>query len=89
MQKDNNTLMEFPCDFQIKVIGVNSDVFSAEVLNIARKYFPETKETSIRSQPSQQGNYLAITLTVYVQDQITLDSLYMDLTNHPDIKMVL
>ena len=81
--------MEFPCDFQIKIIGINNDVFASEVLCIARNYFPDTKETSVRSQVSQQGNYLSITLTVYAQDQITLDSLYMELTKHPDIKMVL
>ena len=87
--ENNNTLMEFPCDFQIKIIGTNSDLFATEVLSIARKHFPDTKDTSIRSQASQQGNYLSITLTVYVQDQVTLDMLYMELTKHPDIKMVL
>ena len=81
--------MEFPCDFQIKIVGISNDSFTIEVLRIARKYFPDTEETSIRSQASQQGNYLAITLSLYVQDQLTLDSLYMELTKHPDIKMVL
>ena len=81
--------MEFPCDFQIKIIGINNDIFTSEVLTIARKYFPDTEDTSIRSQASKQGNYLSITLTVHVHDQITLDSLYMELSKHPDIKMVL
>ena len=87
--KSDNSLMEFPCDFQIKIVGINNDSFTMEVLRIARKHFPTTDETSIRSQASQQGNYLAITLSLYVQDQVTLDSLYIELTNHPDIKMVL
>jgi putative lipoic acid-binding regulatory protein len=87
--KNNTTLMEFPCDFNIKIIGTNSDTFASDVLNIACKHFPETKDTSIRSQPSQQGNFLSITLTVYVPNQAALDSLYIELTGHPDIKMVL
>jgi putative lipoic acid-binding regulatory protein len=81
--------MKFPCDFHIKIIGLNKESFVMEVLSIIRNHYPHTEETAIRSQVSQQGNYLAFTITLYVQDQITLDSLYMELTKHPDIKMVL
>ncbi len=73
--KNNSTLMEFPCDFQIKIIGINNDSFAMEVLSIARKHFPNTgstKDASIRSQSSQQGNYLAITLTLYVHIKMVL-----------------
>ena len=81
--------MEFPCDFQIKVIGVNKDSFTPEITAIARKYYPKTEDAAIRQQPSGKGNYLALTLTVHAQDQKTLDALYSELTKHPDIKMVL
>lgn len=87
--KNDKSLMEFPCDFQIKIIGINRDTFEAEVAEIARKHFPGTNDTAIRKKHSQQGNYLAITLTVHVLDQTTLDALYRELTKHPDIKMVL
>ena len=87
--KDDKSLMVFPCDFNIKIIGTHHESFSMDVLSIAQKHFPETNETSIRSQPSQQGNYLSITLTVHVHEQATLDSLYNELTKHPNIKMVL
>lgn len=87
--KSDSSLMAFPCDFKIKIVGINNNSFTTEVLRIARNHFPATEETSIRSQVSQQGNYLAITLSLYVQDQVTLDSLYTELTHHPDIKMVL
>jgi uncharacterized protein len=86
---NDNSLMEFPCDFQIKIIGTHSLTFMDEIVAIARKHFPATKDESIRSQPSQQGNFLAITITLYVQDQASLDVLYMELTKHPEIKMVL
>jgi hypothetical protein len=82
-------LMKFPCDFRIKIIGVQSDDFVQNILSIAQKYFPDTKDTAVRSQPSQQGNFIAITITLHVHDQETLDKLYMELTKHPDIKMVL
>ncbi len=85
----NKSLMEFPCDFQIKVIGVNNDTFLLEMIQITRKHFPKTDDQAIRTQPSQQGNYLSLTITLYVEDQMTLDALYIELTAHPDTKMVL
>ncbi|WP_332247962.1 YbeD family protein [Legionella tunisiensis] len=56
---------------------------------IIHKHFPETPDKAIRHQESQHGNYLSITAVVHAKDQLTLDSLYRDLTKHPDIKMVL
>ncbi len=87
--KNNQTLMEFPCHFQIKIIGTNTDTFYTEVTTIGRKYYPDTKDESISRKASQQSNYIAITITLYVQDQSTLDALYIELSRHPDIKMVL
>lgn len=86
---DEQSLISFPCDFQIKIIGKNHAAFAMEIINIARKHFPTLEDASIRNQLSQQGNYLAISITVYATDQATLDGLYMELTKHPDIKMVL
>lgn len=83
------TLMVFPCDFQIKVIGNNQETFANDVIAIARKYYPTLANANIKRQPSQQANYLAITLTVHAEDQPTLDALYTELTKHPDTKMVL
>lgn len=87
--RSQQTLMTFPCDFQIKIIGSNTESFEREIIGIARKHFPDITDTSIQSKPSQQGNYVAISITLHVKDQITLDALYMELTKHPDIKMVL
>ena len=89
MTDDKTTLMEFPCDFQIKIIGVNHANFVSDVLAIACKHYPELKDDAIRSQPSKQGNYLAVTLAVFAHNQATLDALYTELSKHPDIKMVL
>lgn len=87
--KNEQSLMTFPCDFQIKIIGSNTESFAREIISIARKHFPDIADTAIQNKPSQQSNYLAISITLHVKDQITLDALYMELTKHPDIKMVL
>lgn len=87
--KNDQSLMTFPCDFQIKIIGSNTESFAREIASIARKHFPDIADEAIQSKPSQQSNYLAISITLHVKDQATLDGLYMELTKHPDIKMVL
>lgn len=86
---DNPSLMTFPCDFLIKIIGMNSATFATDVGNIIRRHFPNTPDDAISSQPSQQSSYIAISVTVHAIDQVTLDALYLELTQHPDIKMVL
>lgn len=87
--KHSETLIEFPCDFAIKVIGKNSPSFMAEILVIARQHFPDLGDSGVKCQFSQQGNFLSLTLTVYAIDKPSLDALYQDLTKHPDIQMVL
>lgn len=86
---DKNSLLEFPCNFPLKIIGTNTPDFLKDIIQIILKHFPETPDTGITYQESQQGNYLAITATIYVHDQPSLDALYQELTKHPDIKMVL
>lgn len=86
---DNPSLMEFPCEFMIKVIGKNRAEFAIDIVNITRKHFPDTLDSSVRQQTSQQANYMSLSVTVYALNQATLDALYQELTQHPDIKMVL
>ena len=86
---NTQSLMEFPCDFLVKIIGINSAVFATDVVNIIRKHFPDTSDHSIQSQKSQNSNYLSISVTVHALNQTTLDAFYLELTQHPDIKMVL
>ena len=84
-----DTLMEFPCDFPIKIVGKHHETFLLEIITLARRHFPNIDDSTIRTEASQKGTYTSITLTVYAEDQATLDKLYQDLTQHPDIKMVL
>lgn len=83
------SMMTFPCDFLIKIIGKNTSNYASDVTVIVHKHFPNTPADAICEQPSQHGNYLAIRVTVQALDQKTLDALYLELTQHPDIKMVL
>lgn len=84
-----DTLMVFPCEFPIKIIGKATPNFFTEIVAIIRKHFPEVVDTAINNQFSGKANYQSITATVYALDQASLDALYKELTQHPDMHMVL
>lgn len=87
--RTQQTPIEFPCDFQVKVIGKNEDHFISEVITITSKYFPTFNQALIRKQVSKNGRYLSMTLTVYAQNQKILDALYTELSQHSNAHMVL
>ena len=86
---EKKTLMAFPCEFQIKIIGDNKHLFFDEILTITRKHFPELDDRLVSTNISQKNNFLAITITIIATSQESLDALYHELTKHPDTRMVL
>lgn len=83
------SLIPFPCEFPIKIIGKASDAFEIAVLGIIRKHCPNLKENAIQSRASNQGKYHALTVTVFAENQQHLDALYQELTDCELVIMVL
>lgn len=83
------TLIEFPCFFPIKIIGSNSPDFLEEMRQISMSHFPNIEEDALTHKMSKDSNYLAITVTVYAENQEMLDAFYRAITQHPEVKMVL
>ncbi|KTC79686.1 MULTISPECIES: YbeD family protein [Legionella] len=83
------TLIEFPCYFPIKIIGNNSPVFFEEIKHITITHFPNIEDEALTHKMSKDSNYLAITVTVYAENQEMLDAFYRAVTQHPEVKMVL
>lgn len=86
---EKESLIDFPCDFPIKVIANNTDTILAEIMTITRVHYPSTRDDAFRTNNSQGNRYISVTVTVYTKDKATLDALYLDFTSHIDIKMVL
>ncbi|MDB6096101.1 MAG: transcriptional regulator [Francisellaceae bacterium] len=80
---------EFPCDFPIKIMGLNNAEFEAIAIQIVFKHFPKISENAIHSRPSKNLKYLSITASVFAQNKQELDAVYLELTQHPLILMVL
>ena len=83
------TILTFPCDFPIKILGKANFDFEAAVLTIIRKHVPHLSEGAVQLKPSNEGNYLSITAMVHVESQTQLDNLYQELVACKLVLMVL
>ncbi|MDO9236736.1 MAG: DUF493 family protein [Aquabacterium sp.] len=83
------SLIEYPCDFPIKVMGLHHETFIDAVVAIVVVHAPEFDATLIVQRPSSTGKYLGLTVTVTVTSREQLDNIYRGLTSHPLVKYVL
>ena len=83
------SLIEYPSAFPIKVMGVNADGFVHALTTIARSFDPDFDATTIELRPSKGDKYLGVTLTVTATSREQLDELYRTLSTHPMVKVVL
>ncbi len=75
------TLMKFPHDYPLKVMGRNTDDFRSIVLGIVQKHMGPVDASKIEERPSRDGTYLGLTCTVVATSKAQLDALYMELTS--------
>ena len=88
-EEGRTTLLEFPCEFPIKIMGARVDDFAQTVLDVVLRHAPDFDAATMQMRPSSKGNYLSITCTVNATSQAQLDALYTELSSHPMVKVVL
>ncbi len=89
MSDPNESLIEYPCDFPIKVMAVAQVDLVEAIAAVAIQYDPGFKADTITTRPSAKGNYLGLTITVRATSRTQLDALYQALSSHSMVKMVL
>jgi uncharacterized protein len=83
------TLIEFPCDFPIKVMGATHENFSTEIIKTIKTLIPSFDASQIEMRGSSGGKYISLTCTVHVTSKPQLDDIYRALSSHPMVKVVL
>ena len=83
------TLIEYPCDFPIKVMGARVDGFAQAVIEVVLRHAPDFDPAGAEMRPSSKGNYLGVTCTFRALSQAQVDAMYRELTAHPMVKVVL
>jgi putative lipoic acid-binding regulatory protein len=83
------SLLEFPCDFPLKVMGARHDDFVRTMVEVVQHHAPEFDGDSIETRVSSKGGYLSLTCTIRATSREQLDALYRELSGHPMVKVVL
>jgi len=86
---EQETLLQFPCAFPLKIMGAVHDDFAQTVLTIVTRHAPDFDGSTMEMRASSGGKYVSLTCTVTATSKPQLDALYMELTSHPLVKVVL
>jgi uncharacterized protein len=89
MTARQDSLIEYPSAFPIKVMGAHVDGFTEAIAAVAKCFDPGFDASTIESRPSKGGNYLGLTITITATSREQLDELYRTLSTHPMVKVVL
>ena len=87
--RHDDSLITYPSEFPLKVMGLRQDGFVSAITHIARQFDPTFDAASVQLRPSSQGRYLGVTITVTATSREQMDDLYRALTSHPMVKVVL
>ena len=82
MSDSRETLLEFPCQFPIKAMGLASDDFDALVVELILRHVDSINEGAVNTKQSSSGKYLSVTVTFEATSQEQLDNVYRELTRH-------
>jgi putative lipoic acid-binding regulatory protein len=85
----DETLLEFPCDFPIKIMGRESDEFRGLARELVEKHTGPLADDAIVSSLSRNGAFVSVTVTVVAQSQQQLDDIYREVTSNDEILMAL
>ena len=83
------SLIEYPSQFPIKVMGEKVDGMVAAITAIAHQFDPKFDASTIELRESKGGKYLGVTVTITATSREQLDELYRTLGKHPMVKVVL
>lgn len=82
-------LIDFPCEFPIKVMGETQDTFSQTIIDLIQTIVPTFNATHVEMRASSGGKYISLTCTVHVTSQAQLDDIYRLISAHPLVKFAL
>lgn len=83
------TLLEFPCDFPVKMMGRDTPEFHVTARALVEKHTGPLADGAIQTAQSRNGRFVSITVTVNAESKEQLDNIYRDLSAHDDVLMAL
>ncbi len=89
MTDEGSTLLDFPTDFPIKIMGEARADFVQTMVELVQRHAPDFNADTVETRTSSNGKYLSITCTIRATCKAQLDALYQAITAHPWVNMAL
>jgi uncharacterized protein len=83
------SLIVYPSQFPIKVMGNKVEGLVHAITEIAKAFDPMFDASTIELRESKGGKYLGVTIIITATSREQLDELYRTLSTHPMVKVVL
>lgn len=88
-QNNQDTLLEFPCEFNVKAVGIHENKFDLLVIEIVSNHLETYTEYSVSTRKSSNGKYLSVTVNITAVSKAQLDAIYTELSGHDRVTMAL
>lgn len=83
------TLLEFPCKFPIKIMGRDQNEFEALVTDIVLEHAAMFAGEKVTINASSSGKFISVTVTIEALSKDQLDRIYQELTDCEHVLMAL
>lgn len=83
------SVLEFPCDFPIKMMGRDTPEFRRLARNLVERHAGTLTNDRVQASQSRNGQFVSVTVTICATSQRMLDDIYRDASAHADVLMAL
>ena len=83
------SVIEFPCEFPIKMMGRNTPEFRATARTLVEKHSGAVGDDAVQASLSRNDRFISVTVTITATSQQQLDAIYQDVTDQEDVLMAL
>lgn len=85
----DESALEFPCEFPIKIMGRDTPGFRATAKGLVENHAGPVTDGAVCCSLSRNGSFVSVTVTITATSQDLLDDIYRDVSAHTDVLMAL
>jgi hypothetical protein len=89
VSESNDDIFKFPCEYPIKVFGLNQPDLEESICSIIENYVGKLHANQISIKNSSKGKYVSITIRIIATSRKQLDSINADLQKSPLVSYLL
>ena len=83
------SVIEFPCEFPIKMMGRDTPEFREAMRTIVEKHAGKLDDSRVQAALSRNGSFVSVTITITATSQQQLDDIYREVSARDDVLMAL